>query len=132
MKNKKNIWLLVLALAAALLLGTYLLNRPKPMTGAKAIVIEVLDPDGKTKSYSGRTDAEYLSGAMDDFSAVGFTYEASNGDWGLYITTVDGMTADEADSAYWAIYVNGEYGMYGADQQPVTDGDTYRFAYEHY
>ncbi len=132
MKNKKNIWLLIVALIAAALLGTYLLNRPKPMAGAKAIVIEVQDKDGKTTSYSGRTDAEYLSGAMDDFAAVGFTYEADNGDWGLFVTTVDGMKAEEKDSAYWAIYVNGEYGMYGIDQQPVTDGDTYRFAYESY
>ena len=132
MKNKKNIWLIALALSACVLLGVWFVNRPKPMSGAKAIVIEVQDPEGKVKSYSGRTDAEYLSGAMDDFSAVGFQYEAVNGEWGAYVTTVDGITAEEKDSAYWAIYVNGEYGMYGIDQQPVADGDTYRFAYEKY
>ena len=34
------------------------------------------------------------------------------------------------DGAYWALYVNGEYGQYGADAQPVTDGDTYAWVYE--
>jgi hypothetical protein len=29
-----------------------------------------------------------------------------------------------------AIYVNDEYGQYGADQQPVNDGDAFRLAYE--
>ncbi len=132
MKNKKNIWLFALVLAACVLFGIWFLNRPKPMSGAKAIVIEVQDREGDVKSFQGRTDAEYLSGAMDDFSAVGFQYEAIDGEWGAYVTSVNGMTAEEKDSAYWAIYVNGEYGMYGIDQQPVSDGDTYRFAYETY
>lgn len=132
MKNKKNIWLLALVLTACALLGIWFLNRPKPMSGAKAIVIEVVGPEGSIKSYSGRTDAEYLSGVMDDFSAVGFQYEAVSGEYGAYVTTVDGITAEEKDSAYWAVYVNGEYGMYGIDQQPAADGDTYRFAYETY
>ena len=34
------------------------------------------------------------------------------------------------DGAYWALYVNGEYGQYGADAQPVADGDTYTWTYE--
>lgn len=132
MKNRKNIWLLALVLTACVLFGIWFVNRPKPMSGAKAIVIEVQDPEGSVKSYSGRTDAEYLSGAMDDFSAAGFQYEAVSGEYGAYVTTINGLKVEETDSAYWAIYVNGEYGMYGIDQQPVTDGDTYRFAYETY
>ena len=34
------------------------------------------------------------------------------------------------DGAYWAIYVNGAYGEYGADSQPVADGDAFSFIYE--
>ncbi len=129
----RTAWILFITFVAAAMLGVYLNHRPKPMKGSKAITIEVLGKDEeKPKTYSGKTDAEYLSEAMDDFSAVGFTYEASEGDWGLFVTTVDGVVADSEDSAYWAIYVNGEYGMYGVDQQPVTDGDTFRFAYETY
>ncbi len=47
--------------------------------------------------------------------------------------TVNGLTADfTTGNAYWAIYVNGEYGSYGLSQQPVTDGDTYAIVYETY
>jgi len=62
-----------------------------------------------------------------------FTYEGSTSEYGLYIISINGLTPDyEKDGAYWSIYVNGEYGQYGADAQPVADGDTYRFAYEVY
>ena len=71
---------------------------------------------------------------MDELSEnEDFSYEGSDGDYGLYIDTINGLTADYAtDGAYWSIYVNGEYGSYGADSQPVTDGDTYQFVYETY
>ena len=36
------------------------------------------------------------------------------------------------DGAYWSIYVNGEYGNYSADQQPVADGDVYGLVYTVY
>jgi len=49
---------------------------------------------------------------------------------GLYITTVNGVTADfDKDGAYWSIMVNGEYGQYGADSQPVADGDEFQLVY---
>ena len=61
------------------------------------------------------------------------TVEGADGDYGLYIDTVNGLTADYAvDGAYWSIYVNGEYGNYSADQQPVADGDVYGLVYTVY
>lgn len=132
MKNRKTLWIAVLAVIAAVMLGIFLINRPKTMEGSKSIVIEVLDKEGELKNFSGKTDAEFLKEAMDDFSQAGFTYKGSESEYGLYITEINGETASDEDKAYWAIYVNGEYGQYGADQQPVTDGDTYRFAYETY
>ena len=47
------------------------------------------------------------------------------------VEVVNGEQAIYAeDNAYWALYVNGEYGQYSANQQPVTDGDTYTWTYE--
>jgi len=77
------------------------------------------------------TDAEYLAQVFDEVD--GLTVEGDTTEYGLYITTVNDVTADyNVDGAYWAIYVNGDYGMYGADQQPVTDGDKYTLKYEVY
>ena len=97
------------------------------------ITIEVLDNEEKTTSYELHTDAEYLKGAMDELAAKDSTFkvEGSDGEYGFFIEAVNGITADfETDKAYWAIYVNDEYGQYGADQQPVNDGDVFRLAYE--
>ena len=80
----------------------------------------------------GTTDAEYLKEVMDELTENDeFTYEGTDSDYGIMINTINGVTADyNVDGAYWAIYVNGEYGQYGADTQPVADGDAFQFVYE--
>ena len=133
MKNSKALkWVLIVLLAAAAMFGIYKVFGPKPSEGSKAVVVEVVDDQGNTKTYNTKTDAEFLKEVMDELKAkTDFTYDGADSEFGLYITAINGLEADyEKDNAYWAIYVNGEYGLYGADQQPVTDGDTYRFAFE--
>jgi hypothetical protein len=105
---------------------------PKSDEGSKTYTLEVVDDTGSTASYSGRTDAESLSGIMDELVAEGnFTYDGSDSEYGLFISTVNGITADyDNDGAYWSIMVNGEYGQYGADSQPVSDGDDFELVYE--
>ena len=49
-------------------------------------------------------------------------------DWGLMVTTVNGITADWAtENAYWAFYINGEYAQTGVDATELVDGATYAF-----
>ncbi len=93
--------------------------------------MEVINDKGETTSYEGRTDQEYLRGIMDELAAAnGFSYDGEDGEYGLYIKTINGVTADyDTDGAYWSIMVNGEYGQYGADSQPVADGDAFQFVY---
>ena len=104
----------------------------QPEEGTKAYTVTVVDKSGNAKDYTGKTDAGYLKELMDEMVKGGdFTYEGDDSEYGLYITTINGEKADySVDAAYWAIYVNGEYGNYGADQQPVNDGDTFKFVYE--
>ena len=132
-KNRK--WVLTIcAIAAAILLmgGIYTAFGPKASAGAKAYTLEVVDDQAVSKTYEGRTDSAYLREVLDELAAQGdFSYEASDGEYGLYIEAVNGLEADYSrDGAYWAIYVNGEYGQYGADSQPVADGDAFRLVYE--
>ncbi|MCM1538761.1 MAG: DUF4430 domain-containing protein [bacterium] len=99
--------------------------------GKYKITVEVVDDQGETKSYESSTDAEVLYDALLEID--GLTLDGYESDYGFYITGVNGLTADyDADGAYWSIYVNGEYGSYGVESQPVADGDTYRLAYEVY
>lgn len=101
-------------------------------TGSKDYTLVVVDDQGSEQEYSASTDQEYLLGAMEELSENGdFSFEGTPGNPGYFVNTVNGLTADfDTDGAYWAIYVNGDYGMNGVDTQPVTDGDEYRLVYE--
>lgn len=130
-KSKKSgiIGLIALVAVVAILACCYFVFGPKTTKGAKAITITVISNDGSSKDYSLNTDAEFLRKAMDEVQDL--TYSGSESEeFGMMIDTINGVRADYTlDNAYWAIYVNGEYGSYGIDQQPVADKDAYKFEY---
>ncbi|HCJ75382.1 MAG TPA: hypothetical protein DHV88_02960 [Roseburia sp.] len=122
--------ILIVLLAAFAVI--YAVFGPKATQGSKEYILKVVDDNGATTEYTGHTDAEYLRGELEELEkADDLTIEGEESDYGLFIDTVNGVTADYSkDKAYWALYVNGEYGNYGVDSQPVTDGDTYSLVYE--
>jgi len=133
MKNKKTLYSVIgIILAIAIMFGLYKAFGPKAQSGSKSVTVEVVDDKGDIKTYGEKTDAEFLKEVMDEISkTTDFSYEGNDSEYGLMITTVNKLTADfDKDGAYWAIYVNGEYGSYGADSQVVEDGGVYRLAYE--
>lgn len=92
----------------------------------KHITLTVTYADGHSDELAIDTEAEFLKEAIEDQVELG----GEEGEYGFYIESVNGEKADyDADGAYWAIYVNGEYGMYGVDSQPVADGDSYALVY---
>lgn len=127
--NKKLIiGVIALVAVVALLAVCYLAFGPKATAGAKTITIEVIDDEQQSVFYKLETDAEFLRQAMEEMDGLEFSGEES--EFGLTIYTVNGVTADyNKDGAYWNILVNGEYGNYGVDSQPVADGDAYQIVY---
>ena len=88
-----------------------------------------MDDTGAQTDYTLDTDAEYLLEALDAVADI----DGEEGEYGYTLYTVNGVTADfNTGNAYWAIYVNGEYGSYGLSQQPVNDGDAFSIVYETY
>ncbi len=129
--RKGLIAVLILVVLIALFAVIYTVMSPSASRGSKSLTIEVIDNEGVTTSYSIKTDAEYLRQAMDE--TEGLTYEGTESDYGMYVETVNGVTADyNTDSAYWAFYVDGEYCNYGIDSQPVNDGEVYTIEYTVY
>lgn len=122
--------ILVVLLAAFAVI--YVVFGPKAAQESKEYILKVVDDNGETTEYTGHTDAEYLRGALEELEkADDLTIEGEESDYGLFIDTINGVTADYSkDKAYWALYVNGEYGNYGVDSQPLTDGDIYSLVYE--
>ena len=128
-KNRLLLTFGALVLLAALFLGIWWRYAEKATAGSKSIVITVTYEDKTQQSYPLKTDAEYLKEAAQTV----LTLEGEDTQYGYTVYSINGVKADfNAGNAYWALYVNGEYGNYGIEAQPVTDGDTYAFVYENY
>lgn len=89
--------------------------------GATTITVEVTAED-KTVTFTIHTDGTTLRQALEENSLIA----GDESDYGLYVKTVDGMTADyDADGLYWAFYKSGEYLMTGVDTTEIADGEQY-------
>ncbi len=90
----------------------------------KSFVFKVVDLDGSEKSFDIKTDAKTVGEALLAEKLIA----GEVGDYGLMVDTVNGIKYDyNADGAYWAFYVNGEYAMTGVDTTDIVDGTTYSF-----
>ena len=127
-KGKIGLALGALIAVAAILIGVYAAFGAKPAAGSKDITIEVVNKAAESTVYELSTDAEFLRQAMDE--AEGLTYDGTESEYGLMVSTVNGEVADySVDCSYWSFYVNDEYCNYGIDTQPVMDGDAFSIVY---
>lgn len=90
--------------------------------GKTAFTVEVVQMDGTAIKFTVNTDKATVGEALLDLGIVaGDTTE-----YGLYVKTVNGVTLDyDADGAYWAFYINGEYASTGVDSTNIEAGATY-------
>ena len=129
--NKKALFgVIALVALIAIFAVVYSVFREKPVEGSISITIEVVGKEGNSTIYDVKTDAEFLSQAMEE--AEGLEFSGSESQYGLTLEVINGETTDFNNGSYWGIYVNGEYGNYGVDSQPVVDGDAYKLVYEVY
>ena len=111
---------------AAVFAGIWFATRPATSEGAKTITVEVVHKDESSKTFTYHTDVEYLGEVLQSEGLV----KGEQGDYGLYMTEVDGETAVyETDGAYWAFYQDGEYASQSIDQTPISDGDSFSLVY---
>ncbi len=90
------------------------------------ITIAVTNKAGETTEQEVKTTARMLDIALVESGIVESNYD----DYGLYILTVNGETADySVDQSYWAVSKNGEYLMTGASSTPIADGEHYELVY---
>lgn len=127
--NRKTILAVAaLAAAAALLLGLWYVNRPQAQAGAKTVAVEVVHGDGSARDFTYHTDAEYLGEVLTEEKLA----EGETGPYGLYITTVDGETAQDSLRQWWCITKGGERVDTGADATPIADGDHFELTLSTY
>ena len=120
-KSNKKIWLAAAALvvAVAVLLGVYFVTRPAPQQGGKTIAVQVVLLEGEPSDYTIQTDEEYLRGALESIDLI----EGSESEYGLFVTTVNGVTVDDSKQQWWCFTQDGEMLMTGVDTTPIADGD---------
>ncbi len=95
--------------------------------GATAFNLQVVDKDGNTTAFVINTDETTVGAALQKLELI----QGEMGDYGLYIKTVNGITADyDVDKTYWAFYVDGEYAMTGVDTTDIVAGATYALKVE--
>ena len=89
-----------------------------------SFVFKVVDLDGSEKSFDITTDAKTVGEALVAEKLI----SGEQGDYGLMVDTVNGIKYDyNADAAYWAFYVNGEYAMSGVDTTDIDETAVYSF-----
>lgn len=126
MEQKKiNKWILVgcaaLLVLAAAFAAVYLLYKPQTVQGSKQITVSVVFEDASVKEHEITTQQEYLRGALEEQGLV----EGDESEYGLFIKTVDGVTADESKQQWWCITKIGEQVNTSVDQTPIADGDRF-------
>ena len=95
--------------------------------GSVKFAFIVVDGDGNETDFVIHTDAKTVGDALLEQNLI----EGDDSEYGLYVKTVNGVTADyDTDGTYWAFYINDEYASTGVDSTPVTDGDIYMFRVE--
>ena len=91
----------------------------------KDITLKVVHGDGTEKEFPITTTAATLGDAL---VAEGLV-EGEESSYGLFITTVDGETVDDANQEWWCLTKGGEMWNYGADATELSDGDTYELTF---
>ena len=95
--------------------------------GATVFAFVVVDGEGNETAFEIHTDKTIVGEALLELELI----EGEAGDFGLYVKTVNGITADyDVDQTYWAFYVDGEYAMTGVDVTEIEEGVTYSFKVE--
>lgn len=121
--QKKKLWLIVGAALAlvAVMAAAWFAFGPKGTAGGKNIQVTVVYADASTDTFDLSTDAEFLRGALEEQNLIA----GDENEYGLFVKTVNGVTADDAKQEWWCFTKGGEELMTGVDSTPIADGDAF-------
>ena len=91
--------------------------------GDKDLTVTVVHGDGSSKEISVSTDAENLRDALEPEGIIA----GEESEFGLFVKTVDGETADNALQQWWAVTKDGAMAETGVDSIVIADGESYEF-----
>ena len=124
-KNQKLTIIAAIAFVVLIVIGLVVWQATKPegTEGMKSFTFTVVDAEGGETVHKLKSDAEMLGEALLAEELIA----GETGEFGIYVKTVGGITADEANQEWWCLTKGGESVMTGADQTPLEDGAAYEF-----
>ena len=125
-KNAKTIIaVIVLAVLAMSMFLVWHFFGPDRSTDSfgKTVTVTVIHGDGSQKEFVFETNEEYLRGALEQESLV----QGDDGEFGLFITAVDGEAADSSAEQWWCVCDgSGEMMLSGVEAIAIHDGDAFQ------
>ena len=112
----RSLALLLAVLIAALALAGC--GKTETQAGTKTITVDIITVDGTTTKTI-TTDAEFLRGALEQEQLI----VGEESQYGLFVKTVNGITADDSRQEWWSFTKGGETLFTGVDTTPIADGD---------
>lgn len=92
----------------------------------KQITVTVVDDKKQEEVFTITTRAEMLGDAVDEINLV----QGEEGQYGLFMKTVNGVTVNDANQEWWCLTKNGgEEVMTGIDSTPIADGDAFELTF---
>ncbi len=137
-KSLLSLFLCLVLIAAMALLTTGCNDNPDPVTptepssvaatvvgtGNTVFDFSVITLEGEETKFQVHTDKQTVGDALLELNLIA----GEPGDYGLYVKTVNGITADyDTTGTYWAFYENGEYATSGVDSTTIVPGTHYAF-----
>ncbi|MBO5164485.1 MAG: DUF4430 domain-containing protein [Ruminococcus sp.] len=94
----------------------------EPDENIKTITVQVKsERDSYSFEQEYTTDAKCFGDFLETADLIGF----DDTEYGRYITSVQGMEANDEEQSWWSISVNGESAVTGVDEIVVEDGSVY-------
>ncbi len=119
-RKTRFLMLVVLSVLIAAVLFTGC-QKPETQTGEKTITVQIVLADGESETRTIRTEALYLRGALDQEGLIA----GDEGEYGLFVQTVNGITADSSKQEWWCFTKGGADLFTSVDLTPIEDGDTF-------
>ncbi len=95
--------------------------------GSTTFTLAITFGDKTEKQYLIHTDKQTVGDALLELGLIA----GEESEYGLYVKTVDGVTADyDVDGTYWAFYIDGAYAVTGVSGTDITPGATYALKVE--
>ena len=92
--------------------------------GEKSFFFTVTDGEGNETAYEIHTDKTLVGEALQELGLI----EGEEGQYGLYVKKVNGITADyDTTGTYWAFYIGGNMAPTGVDMTEIVEGESYGF-----